>query len=178
MLILFALVIILVNLGVVLYMSSLMSKSPFVSVPEKYLPEIVKALDLKENDVLYDLGSGDGRVLFAAYKTQPEARYVGIDKNIAPIVTSWFKKIMRGNPPIEFKRADLFKTDFSDATVVFTYLFEGPMVELFPIMQKQLKPGTRVVSCNFKLPIPDKRQVVLGGLEDKSARKLYLYEFD
>jgi SAM-dependent methyltransferase len=178
MLILFVLLLGFVNLGVILYMFSLMSKSPFIPVPDKYLSDIIEALDLKDDSVLYDLGSGDGRVLFAAYEVKPMAKYIGVDINVAPIIESRIKKLLKGNPKnISFKKADIFKIDFSDATHVFTYLFDGPMADLLPIMQEQLKPGTKVVSCNFKLPISDVGQVILGHLEDKSARKLYIYEF-
>ncbi|MDB4940045.1 MAG: hypothetical protein JWO40_470 [Candidatus Doudnabacteria bacterium] len=170
-------ILVLVNLSVIIYIISLFSKSPFISVPKKFLPEIVKALDLKEASVLYDLGSGDGRVLFAAAKAWPKAKFVGIDKNFAPIVVSKVKWLLSGMPAnISFIRQDFFKTDFSEATHIFTYLFDGPMAELYPIMQKQLRSGTRIVSCNFRLPIPHQSEVVLGNLEDKAAKKLYLYK--
>jgi 16S rRNA A1518/A1519 N6-dimethyltransferase RsmA/KsgA/DIM1 with predicted DNA glycosylase/AP lyase activity len=177
-LLIFATVIILINVSVLFYLFSLLASSPFVSIPNKLLPEIIKALDLKNDSVLYDLGSGDGRVLFAAWEKTPRAQFFGVDNNLAPIVASRFKKIIQGNPKnVHLTKGDIFKTNFSDATHIFTYLFPEPMQKLSPIMTRSLKPGTIVVSCNFKLPREAIYEVSLDNERDKAARRLYIYRF-
>ncbi|GAC1412333.1 MAG: protein-lysine N-methyltransferase [Candidatus Doudnabacteria bacterium] len=166
------------NLSVLFYLYSLVSAAPFVSVPKRFLPEILEVLNLNDNSILFDLGSGDGRVLLLANKKYPKAYFVGVDKNLAPILFSRIRLLLNGNPQnVKLIRGDIFNTDFSSATHIFLYLFPKLLEELLPIFKKTLKPGTRVVSCNFRLSMPEVGEVILGNKEDKSARKLYIYEF-
>lgn len=163
---------------VLIFWSLLERKSPFVSVPKKLLPEIVKALELKEGSVVYDLGCGDGRVLLACYKECPNARYVGVDKNIVPYlfakINLWFGKVSN----IKILRKNFFNCSFCDATHIFTYLSFEHMDGLFPILEKELRPGARLVSSDFffknKKPIDI---IDLKRPENSIVRKLYIYQF-
>lgn len=112
-------------------------------------------------DVVYDLGSGDGRIpIIAAQKYG--ARGVGIEINPRLVTQSW------GNANdaqvanrVSFKVADLFEADLSDATVVTMYLSPSIMKRLIPRL-RALKPGTRIVSHQFPMPgwPPDGRRRV------------------
>ena len=134
-----------------------------------YLPtpmEVVDAMLLlgrvQEGDVLYDLGSGDGRIPIAAAKRY-KVRGTGIEIREDLIAEANANARSAGVADlVTFKQADLFTTDFSDASVVTLYLLESLNMKLRPRLLKELKPGTRIVSHNFSMGewSPDKTQQV------------------
>lgn len=154
-------------------------KVPFVPVPKAALKEIIVALDLKEGSVLYDLGCGDGRVLFAAYRADPNVSCVGIEKSWLPLFLARLKLFLMGkNRNITVLNKNFFQHDVSSATHVFVYLYSRVMDDLLLKLQKELKPGTRVVSCSF--PFSDKKPLVVVDLNrrpNQLAQQLYVYEF-
>lgn len=159
--------------------SLLFTRAPFIPIPMAVLPSIEKALDLKTGDVLFDLGCGDGRVLLACAEKQPAAAFVGLDKASIAI---WFAKIRfwrsGSKASIKFMRKNFFKSDISSATHVFTYLFPGLMDSLLPYLQQHLKPGTRLVSCDFKFTDKTPIETIdLNRPERSLGRKLHIYEF-
>jgi cyclopropane fatty-acyl-phospholipid synthase-like methyltransferase len=102
-------------------------------------------------DVVYDLGSGDGRIVIAAAKKYG-ARGVGIELDPNLIKTATKNALKAGvADKVTFIQADLFKTDFSDATVVTLYLSNSINQRLASILQRQLKPGARIVSHRFDM---------------------------
>src|SRR5476649_2317720 len=74
----------------VLLLRSLFSTAPFVPIPKSILSQIVEALAIPKDGLVYDLGCGDGRVLSYAAKLYPEAKFIGIEKNTIPY---WLAKI-------------------------------------------------------------------------------------
>jgi len=159
--------------------SLLFTRAPFISIPAAVLPSIVEALELKEGSVVFDLGCGDARVLMACAEKQPKASYIGIDKATMAI---WFAKFRfwraKSRMPIKLIKRNFFKCDMTQATHVFTYLFPGLMDSLLPYLEKQLKPGTRLVSCDFKFTKKEPVKVMdLNRPERSLGRKLYVYEF-
>lgn len=153
------------------------TKAPFVPIPEAVLPNIVETLKLNNSAVLIDLGSGDGRVLFAASKCFPNLRCVGIDKALFAIWSARF--VRRGKfPNVSFVRKNFFKYPLNEATHVFTYLFPKLMNELLPKLEQELKPGTRLVSCDFQFSNKQPIQTIeLNRPEHALGRTLYVYEF-
>lgn len=154
---------------------SIFTKVPFVSVSKKIILEIIKLLNLQSNSTLYDLGCGDGRVLIECQKQQPLAKFIGLDKDILPF---WRAKWNTKKLPITILRKDFFKCDLSDATHIFTYLSIKFMDELLPKLQKELRPGTRLVSCDF--PFSQKKPMqTLHLIRPKNSlgKTLYIYEF-
>jgi ribosomal protein L11 methylase PrmA len=101
--------------------------------------------------VLYDLGSGDGRIAVTAAKRYG-VRAVGIDIDPERIreATENARKAGVGNL-VQFRREDLFKADFREATVVTLYLLPDLNVKLRPRLWQELKPGTRIVSHQFDM---------------------------
>jgi cyclopropane fatty-acyl-phospholipid synthase-like methyltransferase len=100
-------------------------------------------------DVVYDLGSGDGRIVIAAAKKYG-ARGVGIE--IDPeLIKDAAKNAAKAGlaDKVTFRQEDLFKADLSDATVVTLYLSNSINMRLRTILQRQLKPGARIVSHRF-----------------------------
>ncbi len=123
-----------------------------------YLPtshKVVEAMltltGVSDNDILYDLGSGDGRIAIAAAQ-QFGTRSVGIDIDPERIRQANENAQRAGvSDLVEFRQQDLFESDFSEATVVILYLLPHLNLRLRPELFRQLKPGTRVVSHDFDM---------------------------
>src|SRR5262245_28639418 len=123
----------------------------FVPTPQEVVDAMLKLAKVTKNDVVYDLGSGDGRIPITAAKTYG-ARGVGIDIDPQRIkeATENLKTAGVGDR-VKFLNQDLFTTDISEATVVTLYLLPSLNVKLIPKLNKELKPGTRVVSHAFDM---------------------------
>ena len=104
-----------------------------------------------KSDVVYDLGSGDGRIPIAAAKTYG-ARGIGLDIDPRRIVESRANAKAAGVEALtEFREQDVLIADLSGATVVTLYLLSSANAQLRPILTKQLRPGTRIVSHAFSM---------------------------
>jgi precorrin-6B methylase 2 len=124
----------------------------FVPTP----PEVVKAMletaKVTKGDIVYDLGSGDGRIPISAVKDFGAARATGIDIDPQRIkeATENLKQSGVGDR-VRFLNQDLFTTDLSEATVVTLYLLPSLNLKLLPKLKAELKPGTRIVSHAFDM---------------------------
>jgi SAM-dependent methyltransferase len=121
---------------------------PFVPTPQVVVDEMLRLAGVTERDTVYDLGSGDGRIVITAAR-KFGARAVGVELDDHLIYQSeegarYWKVVDR----VKFLQQDFFKTDFSQATVVTMYLLPGVMKRLRERML-QLKPGTRLVAHDF-----------------------------
>lgn len=123
---------------------------PFVPSPQVVVDEMLRVADVKSNDFVIDLGSGDGRILITAAK-KFGARGFGVDLDENLIFQSEENARQAGvTERVQFLRQDLFKTDFSKATVITMYLLPGVNMRLRPALLA-LKPGTRIVAHDFEL---------------------------
>jgi predicted RNA methylase len=123
----------------------------FVPTPYEVVDEMLKLAGVKKGDVLYDLGSGDGRIPVTAAK-RFGIRAVGIDIDPQRIKEANENAKKNGVARlVTFRNEDLFKTDFKDATVVTLYLLPELNVKLRPRLLKELRPGTRIVSHQFDM---------------------------
>jgi len=124
---------------------------PFVRSPRKTVVRMLKLAQVTPDDVVYDLGSGDGRIpIIAAQKFG--ARGVGIEIRHTLVQQARRRANEAGLADrVDFRQGDLFKADFSDATVVTLYLLPDVNTRLRPLLFEQLKPGTRVVSHGFDM---------------------------
>ena len=123
----------------------------YVPTPQEVVDKMLEMAKVGKGDVLYDLGSGDGRIPVTAAK-RFGIKAVGID--IDPQRIAEAKENARKNKVanlVQFKQEDLFKTRFSDATVVTLYLLPDLNVKLRPRLLAELKPGTRIVSHQFDM---------------------------
>lgn len=123
----------------------------YVPTSEETVEQMLALAKVTKNDVLYDLGSGDGRIpVTAAQKFG--TRGVGIDINPERIREANANAQKAGvTDLVEFRNQDLFKSDFREATVVTLYLLPALNVKLRPELFRQLKPGTRIVSHDFDM---------------------------
>jgi len=143
----------------------------YVPTPQEVVDQMLKLAKVGKNDVLYDLGSGDGRIPVTAAK-RFGIRATGIDIDPQRIAEANENAKKNGvSHLVRFKREDLFKTDFSDATVVTLYLLPDLNVKLRPRLLAELKPGTRVVSHQFDMGTwkPDRK------VELSAGRVIYLW---
>ena len=119
--------------------------------PQLIVEDLLKMAEVNRNDVIYDLGCGDGRFVITAAKKYG-ARGVGIDIDPERIKDSNRNARIAGvQDKVKFIEADLFETDFREATVVALYLLPDLNMQLRPKLLQELKPGTRVVSHEFDL---------------------------
>jgi predicted RNA methylase len=128
----------------------------FVPTPQEVVDVMLKIAKVTKNDVVYDLGSGDGRIPVTAARVYG-ARAVGIDIDPERIreANENLKSAAAADKTIlsrvRFLNQDLFTTDISEATVVTLYLLPSLNLKLIPKLNKELKPGTRVVSHAFDM---------------------------
>ena len=124
---------------------------PYVPTPEAVVSAMLRLAQVKRGDVLYDLGSGDGRIVIAAAKRYG-VRGTGIDIDPARIREANANARKAGvSKQVRFLNQDLFETDFSDATVVTLYLLPRLNLKLRPKLLAELRPGTRIVSHGFDM---------------------------
>jgi predicted RNA methylase len=123
----------------------------FVPTPQEVVDAMLKLAKVGPNDVVYDLGSGDGRIPITAAKTFG-ARGVGIDIDPQRIREAMENLKTAGvGDKVRFLNQDLFTTNISEATVVTLYLLPSLNLKLLPKLNAELKPGTRVVSHAFDM---------------------------
>ncbi|MBW4612370.1 MAG: class I SAM-dependent methyltransferase [Desmonostoc vinosum HA7617-LM4] len=125
---------------------------PYVPTPQAVVDAMLEVAKVGKNDLLYDLGSGDGRIVItAAQKYGTKGIGIDIDPERIKEAKENAKKAGISSDRAQFVQQDLFKTDFSKATVVTLYLLPEVNLKLRPKILKELKPGTRIVSHAFDM---------------------------
>lgn len=123
----------------------------YVPTPQPVVDRMLELADVQEGDVLYDLGSGDGRIPVTAARKYG-IRAVGIDINPVRIREANANAEQAGvTDLVSFREEDLFEADISEADVVTLYLLQSLNVKLRPKLLSELKPGTRIVSHAFDM---------------------------
>jgi SAM-dependent methyltransferase len=146
---------------------------PYVPTPQNVVDEMLKLANVTKDDVVYDLGCGDGRLVITAVKNFGAKRGVGVDIDPERIAESNANaKAAAVTDRVKFVVQDLFETDFKEATVVTLYLLPEVNLRLRPKLLSELKPGTRVVSHAFNMGdwAPEKTVTVEPG-----GQRLYLW---
>jgi tRNA G37 N-methylase Trm5 len=124
---------------------------PYVPTDDRIVAEMLAVANVGKDDVLYDLGSGDGRIVITAAK-KFGTRGVGVDIDPDRVKEANENAVKAGvTDRVRFVQQDLFQTDFREATVVTLYLLPAVNMRLRPKLLSDLKPGTRVVSHNYDM---------------------------
>lgn len=124
---------------------------PVPTKPER-IRNALTLVHLQPNEVLYDLGAGDGRVLLIAAR-EFDAKAVGIEVGPIQCVLIWLRAVASGfGNQIQVRWANFYKADLNDADVVFVYATSTEVIKLAPHLERQLKKGTRVVSISADFP--------------------------
>jgi len=125
---------------------------PYVPTPQEVVDEMLKMANVGKNDVVYDLGCGDGRLVITAVKKFGAKRGVGVDIDPQRIKESNANAQAAGvTDRVKFFEQNLFEADIKEATVVTLYLLPDINLKLRPKLWNDLKPGTRVVSHAFDM---------------------------
>ena len=131
--------------------------------------------EVGKNDIVYDLGCGDGRIVIMAAK-QYGAHGVGIDLDPRRISESKSAAEKAGvEELVEFRMEDATKVDFSEATVVTLYLLTESNRLLRPELERQLKPGAFVISHNYPIPGWEDKEIEYVTIWDEGGEEHYIY---
>ena len=137
----------------------------YVPTPPSVVDAMLEVAKVKSSDVVFDLGSGDGRIVIAAAKKYG-ARGVGIEIDPALVSKATENAAAAGvSDRVRFVNENLFTTDISPATVVTLYLLQSINERLRPKLVRELKPGTRVVSHVFNMgpEWPPEQKLMIGA---------------
>ena len=173
-----------VVVGVWLLVARLVSAQdtiPFVPSPMHVVQKMIEAAEIKNGDILYDMGSGDGRIVIEAAKKYG-VKGVGIDLNPELVAKARENAAKEGvSHLVEFRAQDGLTVDISEATVVTLYMFKWFNNALRPKLQK-LKAGSRIVAHDFDIDdwTPTRVEYVTRPPEDSSdyaeTRTLYIWK--
>ena len=167
---LFAAAITIVIGSALVYAQQLKKDVPYVPTPQNVVDKMLEMAAVKKDDVVYDLGSGDGRIVITAAKKYG-VRGVGVDIDPERVKEANANAVQAGVANrVKFLEQDLFKTDLKEASVVTLYLLPEVNLRLRPKLWQELKPGTRVVSHAFDMGdwVPEQTAEVEG-------RKIYYW---
>jgi SAM-dependent methyltransferase len=137
---------------------------PFVRSTPEVIDRMLEMARVKAGDLIYDIGSGDGAIIIRAAKKYG-VRGVGIEIDEDLVIkarSNAFRE--KVEQLVEFRAQDAFTVDVSPATVVTLYMLPDFNAKLRPILDRQLKPGTRVVSHDYPIEgwVPDRVEDVKG----------------
>jgi predicted RNA methylase len=140
--------------------------APWWRTNKKTALAICKLAEINKNDVVYDLGCGDGEVLIQSARLG--ARGVGIEIDPLRVNIARLRIIKnRLGKKIEIKRENFFQEDVSSASIIIVYLVPNTLEKLIPKFKKELKKGTKIVSFRYEMKLP--------LIEVDKKNKLYLY---
>lgn len=147
----------------------------YVPTPQEVVDAMIKLAGVKKDEVVYDLGCGDGRIVITAVEKHGAKRGIGLDIDPERIKDSNENaKKAKVEDKLEFKMQDVLEIkDYSDANVVFLYMGNDLNLAVRPALQKTLKPGSRIVSHRFTMGDwqPDKTE----NITDNSGTKYQIH---
>lgn len=147
----------------------------FIPTPTVVVEGMLDLLQVTPQDVIYDLGCGDGRILIAAAQ-RFGAHGVGIDVDGDRIQEATAHAIAAGvNDRVTFYHQNLYESDFSTATIVILYLLTHLNLKLKPHLFRQLQPGTRIVSHDFDMGDWTPEKVIQIAIEADETATLYYW---
>lgn len=148
---------------------------PWVPTPQPIVDAMVRAANLRGTETVYDLGAGDARFLIAVKRQFPSVHAVGYE--MSPLI--WLLgrlRIWHAGADVRLIFGDAFKADLRDGDRIFLYLFPHIMTLLQSKFDRELRPGTRVLSFGFRFPTKELSETVsLSDLGDK--RSVFVYEW-
>ena len=148
---------------------------PFIPTPLRVVKAALELAKVGPNDVVYDLGSGDGRVVVLAARLFG-AKAVGVEIDDALVIMSKMKIKEEGlEDKVKILQKDFREVSLEDATVVYLYIYYDVIRDILLDKLKELKPGARVVT--LEIPVPGWMPVAKRGVQDEAGvvRTLYLY---
>ncbi len=154
------------------------SLAPYVPTPQEVVNRMLELAEVTSDDVVYDLGCGDGRIVITA-ALRYGARGVGIDFDPERIAEANANARQQGvEDLVTFIEMDAMAADVSEATVVTLYLLSSSNRRLRPILTRQLAPGSRIVSHAFRMGDWDPEETVNFPDDRGNMRTLHLWRTD
>ncbi len=148
---------------------------PYVPTPEVVVDRMLQLANVGPDDVVYDLGCGDGRIVLQALAKYNVKKAVGIEirEDLVKVARSKINELSLGSRA-QILHGDMFEVDLSEATVVTLFLLTSVNNMLKPKLEKELRRGSRVVSHEFEIHgwAPSKVEVCSNGY---LKHKIYLY---
>jgi SAM-dependent methyltransferase len=152
--------------------------APFVPTPPAVVDAMLALADIKESDTVYDLGSGDGRIIIMAAEKY-KATAIGIEFDPDLCRQTRLAIVNRGmEDKIKVIYGDIFQQDLRSASVVTAYLLRKSLEKLAPMLEKQLKPGTRVLTVNDEVPgwkVTKYKYIAVQEASSKKDWRVFLY---
>jgi hypothetical protein len=150
------------------FLGFLITRVPFIRTPSRDIGEIIRLGNIGTGDTVYDLGSGDGKIIFALAK-HTGARGVGFEQAHWTHVLASIKNKFLGNRNL-FLRDNFFNHSWSGATVIYCYLYPPLMRQIGEKIKTDCKPGTRILVRDFPIPNLEQR-----GYYRHGKHELFLY---
>lgn len=148
----------------------LATRVPFVPTNKADIKPLVEYLKLTEQDVVYELGSGNGKVVFL-FEKYSSAKVIGIESTLWTHLWAKIKKFFIKSKS-RFIYGNFFKESLRDATVVYMYLYPPLMPGLSEKFLTDLRPGTRIVSRDF----PNRHLNQIDSFKTPSNHTMYVYK--
>jgi tRNA G37 N-methylase Trm5 len=149
--------------------------APFVATDQRVVERMLEVAGVIEGDVVYDLGSGDGRIPITA-AAKHGARGVGIEIDPHLVATSRENAERAGvSDRVEFRQQDMFEADVTGATVVALYLWPEITTGLGAKLLRELDPGDRIVSHDFRIEGWTPNRIVDAGKDKTGTATIYLW---
>lgn len=146
---------------------------PLVHSKQKVLKNILNNLEIKENATIYEIGCGTAIFLQKLRKKYPKANLIGVEYSFLPFYTAkiinYIKKL-----DIKFIKQNFFKLNLHQADVIYCYLFESLMGRLEEKFKKECKPGTIIISYQFRMPKTKPYKILEMGKRDRT----YFYKIN
>lgn len=152
--------------------------APFLVSSNRIIEKAFELLEIKDSDMVYDLGCGNCDTLIYFSKKVPLAKYIGIEKSFLAKFSAIINLQVNGSRNrVKLINTNFMDSDLSEATKIYMWLSTKVAFELSPKLKKELKPGTKVVCCNY--PLTGVEPVKVAGVDKNGffGKRLYLYEF-
>lgn len=147
---------------------------PFVTTPKWVIEKLVNKIDLKNNSIVFDLGCGDARILLALEKKFSNLKLIGYELAWWPYVVAKLKIELKKSK-IKVFHQNFYKTDLSNADLIFCFLIDSVMPKLEKQLKEQLKPGARVISYGFKFPNWQPVEIIANPKKPRGS-KINIYQ--
>lgn len=145
--------------------------APWVPTWKKDFERIVRLANLQPDETFIELGCGNGRVCRAVAARSKNAHVIGVELSIAQVVIAWLQSRISGLTNIQIKLGNAFHTDLSNVDVVYMFLMPETYEKIRTKLEKELKPGARVIT--YVWPIPGWTPDVVD--ETQGSQKIYLF---
>ena len=156
------------------FITILWVRVPYVPTPNWAIQWMANNLDLKPSSYVYDLGCGDGRILFAMEKKFSNLKLTGFELAWLPYFITRLKIIFKKSK-IKLLHKNFYKADLSNADLIFCFLIDSVMPKLEKQLKEQLKHGARVISYGFKFPNWQPSEVIVNPKKPKGS-KINIYQ--